>query len=127
MLSLCVSVLVRGNTHSILESKQHHLELADGGAVKVQLQLELRQRAGDDLPVRHAHEISQADHQGGDVLRLQLHLLGALAGEGEGGEGHTVRRSRWASERWLMDAPQRTCMNASVRLATTLSRSSVRI
>lgn len=83
------------NTHSILESKQHNLQLADGGAVKVQLQLELRQRAGDDLPVRHADEISQTDHESGDVLRLQLHLLGALvAGVVVAGRGRqTVRQS----------------------------------
>lgn len=66
------------NTHSILESKQHNLELADGSAVKVQLQLELRQRAGDDLSVRHANKIGQTDHESGDVLRLQFHFLGAL-------------------------------------------------
>lgn len=81
----CSSVL---NTHSILESKQHDLQLADGGAVKVQLQLELRQRAGDDLPVRHANEIGQTGHESGDVLRLQLHLLSALMGGRQ-----TVRQS----------------------------------
>lgn len=71
------------NTHSVLESKQHNLQLADGGAVKVQLQLELRQCGGDDLPVRHANKISQTDHKSGDVLRPQLHLLSALAVVGE--------------------------------------------
>lgn len=81
---LSVSVIFCLNTHSILESKQHNLQLADGGAVKVQLQLELGQRAGDDLPVRHANEISQTDHKSGDVLRLQLHLLGALVVMGVG-------------------------------------------
>lgn len=63
------------DTHSVLEAKQHHLQLADGRAVEVQLQLELRQRAGDDLPVGHAHELGQADHQGGDVLPLQPGFL----------------------------------------------------
>lgn len=72
------------NTHSILESKQHDLQLADGSAVKVQLQLELRQRAGDDFPVRHANELGQTDHEGGDVLRLQLRFLGALEVSGKG-------------------------------------------
>ena len=74
----CEIQLTLGDTHSVLEPEQHHLQLADGGAVEVQLQLELRQRVGDDLPVRHANEVGQADHQGGDVLRLQLHPLGAL-------------------------------------------------
>lgn len=87
------------NTHSILETKQHNLELADGGAVKVQLQLELGERAGDDLPVRHAHEISQTDHQSGDVLRLQLHLLGALAGEGRA-DGETQPSTSKTGGRW---------------------------
>lgn len=72
------------NTHSILEAKQHDLQLTDGGAVKVQLQLELRQRVGDDFPVRHANEVGQADHKGGDVLRLQLHFLRALEVRGRG-------------------------------------------
>lgn len=72
------------NTHSILEAKQHDLQLADGRAVEVQLQLELRQRVGDDFPVCHANKISQTDHKGGDVLRIQLHFLGALLGRSRG-------------------------------------------
>lgn len=71
------------DTHSVLETEQHHLQLTDGGAVEVQLQLELRQRAGDDFSVGHAHELGQADHQGGDVLRLQPGLLRALQVRGE--------------------------------------------
>ncbi len=70
------------NTYSILEAKQHDLQLTDGRAVKVQLQLQLRQRVGDDLPVRHANKFSQTDHEGGDVLRLQLHFLRALEERG---------------------------------------------
>jgi len=66
------------NTYSILEAEQHDLQLTDGGAVKVQLQLELRQGVSDDLPVGHAHEIGQTHNQGGDVLRFQFHLLRAL-------------------------------------------------
>lgn len=66
------------HTHSILEAEQHDLQLTDGGALKVQLQLELRQRAGDDFPVCHANKVGQTDHEGGDVLRLQLHRLRAL-------------------------------------------------
>lgn len=66
------------NTYSVLEAEQHDLQLTDGGAVKVQLQLELRQRVGDDFPVSHADEVSQTDHEGGDVLRLQPYFLRAL-------------------------------------------------
>ena len=66
------------HTHSILEAKQHDLQLTDGGAFEVQLQLELRQRAGDDFPVCHANKVGQTDHEGGNVLRLQLHCLRAL-------------------------------------------------
>ena len=68
-------------TYRILEAEQHHLDLADGRAVKVQLQFELRQRAGDDLPVRHAHKVRQAHHQGRDVLMPQSGLLRALGGQ----------------------------------------------
>ena len=66
------------NTHGILEAKQQDLQLADGCAVEVQLQLELRERVGNDFPVCHANKISQTDHKGGDVLTTQLHFLGAL-------------------------------------------------
>lgn len=65
-------------TYSILEAKQHNLQLADSSAVKVELQLEPRQCVGDDLPVCHANKVSQADYEGGDVLDLQPCLLGAL-------------------------------------------------
>lgn len=63
------------DTYSVLEAEQNNLQLADGGAVEVQLQLQLRQRVGNDFPVSHADEVSKADDELGDVLRLQLHLL----------------------------------------------------
>ena len=78
------------NTYSILEAKQQDLQLTDGGTVEVQLQLELRQRVGDDLPVRHANKVGQADHEGGDVLMLQLHFFRALEVTG--------RRGTWGQE-----------------------------
>ena len=58
------------DTYSILEAKQKDLQLTDGGAVEVQLQLELGQRVGDDLPVGHANKVGQTDHQSRDMLTL---------------------------------------------------------
>lgn len=88
-------MLLLFNTYSILEAKQHDLQLTDGGAVEVQLQLELRKCVGDDFPICHADKVSQTDHEGGDVLRLQLHFLRALGmtGCGDGGRSHKNRGS----------------------------------
>lgn len=131
------------DTHSILETEQHHLQLADGGAVKVQLQLQLRQRAGNDLPVGHAHELGQAHHQGGDVLRLQPGFLWALQARGAerlvgsppwislATQGLAPSIDTWHTSTgvgvptWNSTAP--TCASASIRLATTLPPSSVRM
>lgn len=80
-ISLSAAVMLAGvcvHTHCILEAEQHDLQLTDGGAFEVQLQLELRQRAGDDFPVCHANKVGQTDHEGGNVLRLQLHCLRTL-------------------------------------------------
>lgn len=66
------------NTHSILKSKQRHLQLTDCRTIKIQLQFELREGSGDYFSVRHPHKIPQTCHQCGDVLMLQFGLLRAL-------------------------------------------------
>lgn len=69
-LTLHLSDGISISTYSVLEAEQHDLQLTDGGAVKVQLQLELRQGVGDDFPVCHANKVSQTHDEGGDVLRF---------------------------------------------------------
>lgn len=66
------------DTHSILKSKQRHLQLANCRTIKIQLQFELREGSGDYFSVGHPHKIPQTCHQCGDVLMLQFGLLRAL-------------------------------------------------
>lgn len=58
------------HTYRILETKEHHLHLVDAVAVKVQLQLQLRQCSGYDFPVSGPHKLSEARDEGRDVFPL---------------------------------------------------------
>lgn len=78
-------------TYRILEAKKHHLELANGCAIKVQFQFQLGEGGSDDFAVGHSDEVAQADHQGGDVLPAEFGFFCSLP------DGMKRRRG---SERW---------------------------
>lgn len=59
---------MKHHTYSILKTKEHHLDLTDPMAVKVQLQLQLRQGGGYDLPVCGPHKFSEACDESCDVF-----------------------------------------------------------
>ena len=66
------------HTYSILETKEHHLDLTDPVAVEVQLQLQLGQGGGYDLPVRGPHKFSEACDQSCDVFPFQFRFFSPL-------------------------------------------------
>lgn len=117
----CLTKSLCWQTYSILEAEERHLQLTDGGAVEVQVQLQHGQGVSDNLPVRHANKVSQTGHQGGDVLRFQLQLLTALQRR----EGMMREAAPAISSEAGREAPSLTCPSASIRFATTLSWSSV--